>query len=524
MAQTLKDFQSLLRAGRMGDAAKVVDQLASAPKADAKVLSIAADFFYRRMQHAPKATAFVARAVKKKQKDPDIHALAAEIYLFADQISPARDHAKTALALAPKALNVLVVNAAVRVAGNQFDAALPFVEKALSVDPTHLGAKYQLIRILITQGKIKETLELVQTILTEMPDAIEVISIYVTAADLQKDDPILQRMRDEILPRFLKSNHPRTGQLLYNMGKAHDAVGEYDAAFDYYTRAKQRSPQRYNPERYRAFVNNLCTNISRADYFQRGGGAEEPVLIVGMPRSGSTLLEQVLAGHPDIASAGESISLRRLVRSVKLDPYDGPRMVKAIKQMPADAAKGLGRRYLQETGHGRALRIVDKNLHNFELLGFLSVMFPKAKILNMQRDPLDNCVACYLQKLPASHEYTETLAAMGHSYLQYVRLMNHWKTVLPNPIMTVRYEDLVTDLEGSARKVVDFIGLDWNDACLDYQSSDNKVNTISVAQVRKPLYTSSMQRWRRYEAHIEPLKRQLSPLYPDGFDQPAKLD
>lgn len=522
MAKSLKDVREFVKNGRMNDAARLLEKLASDPKADRKTLLAAADFFYRSMRDGPKAYQFVHRALRRRSDDAAAQVLAAEICLLSGQNRAAFQHADAAIALSSDDINVLIVNAAVRVAESMFDEAEEFTNKALAVEPDHLGAKYQLVRILIAQGRVEETLALIDTIMTAMPNAIEVLSIYVAAADMTKDDPVIARMRDDILPRFLRTQHPRTQQILYDLGKAHNAIGAYDASFDYFAQAKQLEPSKYSADNYTRYVDALTTRTSRADFFARGGREEAPILVVGMPRSGSTLLEQVLSGHADIGSAGESPSLRRIISSVGINARDGASLAKAIKEMPAEAAQRLGQRYLDETGHRDGVHIVDKSLHNFELLGFFAVMFPKAKILNIQRDPMDNCVACYLQKLPASHIYTETLDAMGHSYLEYRRLMAHWMTALPNPILPVRYEDMVTDLEGKAREIIDFLGLPWDPNCLDYQTNDNRVQTISVTQVRKPIYKSSMQRWRRYEKHLDPLKKRLLPLYPDGFEAPAR--
>ena len=230
-----------------------------------------------------------------------------------------------------------------------------------------------------------------------------------------------------------------------------------------------------------------------------------------------------MSGHPEIASAGESLSLRRICSDVGIPNHDGQKMANAIRQMPADAAQKLGQRYLTDTGQDRARFVVDKSLHNFELLGIFAVMFPMAKILHMTRDPMDNCVSCYLQRLPPAHKYTTSLSAMGHSYVQYRRLMRHWQAVLPNDIMTLSYEDMVADLEAQARAVINYLGLDWHPNCLNYQDNANRVQTISITQVRKPIYTSSMRRWTRYEPFLDPLKAELAPLYPDGFDAPARL-
>jgi tetratricopeptide (TPR) repeat protein len=348
--------------------------------------------------------------------------------------------------------------------------------------------------------------------------------LFCDAAKLHNDDPILIHMRDVLLPAFTKLGGATLAHLLKLLGKAHNDFGDYHAALAYFDQAKAAQPLQYDAKRYATFVDAQCKAISRADYFGKGTDHNSPVLIVGMPRSGSTLLEQILTAHRQIASAGESPSLNVMVQEIGVRTHHGGDIARAIKQMPAEAAGRFTQRYLDETQQGGERFTIDKSLHNFELLGFFAAMFPKARILHVMRDPMDTCVSCYMQNLSAWHRYTQSLDALGHAYVQFRRLMDHWGTVLPNPMLTVRYEDLVTDTEAQARAAIDFLGLDWDPACLDFQNNDNRSLTLSARQVREPLYTTSMQRWRRYEPHLEPLKKHLGRFYPEGLSTKEEGD
>jgi hypothetical protein len=234
------------------------------------------------------------------------------------------------------------------------------------------------------------------------------------------------------------------------------------------------------------------------------------------------LIEQILASHPQVASIGESPNLHRIAEQIGVRRHNPSEMVRAIKQIPADGAVKLAQIYLNALDPLDARRVIDKSLHNFELLGFFATILPRARVIHMRRDPMDTCVSCYMQNLSAWHKYTQNLDALGHAYVQYDRLMKHWQTVLPNPMLDVSYEDTVQDIESVARRAVSFLGLDWDPACLDYQKTKNRTRTLSSGQVREPLYTTSLQRWRRYEPHLAPLKRHLAPFYPDGFDLTVK--
>lgn len=522
MNQQLKHAIALAQSGKVRDADIAFAKVLAAEPENHQILAAAATFHYRQSRQIGKAAQLVDRLIKKQPKVAGYQVLAAEVFLRVGNRRRAMIHAKHAYDLSPGTLNVLVVNAAVRIAETKFDAALKFVTKALKMAPGDLGVKYQHAQILASQGKMDETLSCVEDILDQSPHAIEALGIYVAVQKLTVDDPKLKMLRDEMLPDYKARKDPRLPQLLKLLGKAHNEIAEYDSAFSYFASAKAIEPARYDPKAYAAFVGTICETIDRSDFFERGHDSDRPILLVGMPRCGSTLLEQILAGHRDIGSAGESLSLRRIVRGTGVQTHHGPLMVKAIKEMPADAATRLATRYLNETNRAGARRVVDKSLHNFELLGFFAAMLPNARIIHVTRDPMDNCVSCYMQNLPASHHYTQSLDAIGHMYMQHLRLMDHWRKVLPNPIHTIRYEDVVNDIEGAARKAIGFLKLAWDDACLDFQNVSNQVQTISVRQVREPLYHTSMQRWRRYEAHLDPLKRRLAALYPDGFDAPSR--
>jgi len=230
-----------------------------------------------------------------------------------------------------------------------------------------------------------------------------------------------------------------------------------------------------------------------------------------MPRSGSTLVEQMLARHPDIASVGESPSLNVIYQDTRARAHNGADMVAAIRQIPQEAATRLAERYLDETKRN-ARYVIDKSLHNYELLGFFARLLPNAKIIHMRRNPLDTCVSCYMSRLSAWHRYSQDLISLGHAYRQYDALMTHWENTLPNPIHTVHYEDIVQDTAATARKLLTFLDLPWDADVLDQSKAGAISKTLSTWQVRQPLYTGAIKRWERYGTRIDPLIKALGPL------------
>jgi hypothetical protein len=238
---------------------------------------------------------------------------------------------------------------------------------------------------------------------------------------------------------------------------------------------------------------------------------ERPVFVIGMPRSGTTLTEQILASHGAVRGLGELQDMPRLSRRIGGGLENPPGFASALPVLLAEESRRLADIYLDayRGTDGGALRIVDKRPHNYELLGLIALLFPRARIIRCRRNAMDNCLSMYMQFFSEGHSYNRDLGMLGQYYRAYEDLMGHWRAVLPLPVHECVYEDLVVDLEGSARRLIGFLGLDWDPNCLRFHEQERQVRTPSVWQVRQPMYNSSVERWRRYEQHLGPLKAAL---------------
>jgi hypothetical protein len=243
-----------------------------------------------------------------------------------------------------------------------------------------------------------------------------------------------------------------------------------------------------------------------------------PIFILGMPRSGTTLTEQILASHPDVHGAGElhdllTIVQRPTAQAAAAASMPAPGFPDNLMHATAQTLSLWGAEYRgrlrQRAPDARC--ITDKMPANFFALGLISAMLPEARIVHVRRNPLDTCLSNFMHLFNAGQEHTYDLAELGSYYADYARLMEHWRTVLPaGSFLEVQYEDIVADLEGQARRLIDYCGLAWDDACLDFHRNTRDVRTASLMQVRQPLYRGSVERWRRYEEFLAPLRAALA--------------
>ena len=302
--------------------------------------------------------------------------------------------------------------------------------------------------------------------------------------------------------------------LHFALGKCYDDTADYPAAFAHFSAgcSLKRAGIVYDPDDFSAQVSRIIRLFDRDTLTRlRGTGcrSELPVFILGMPRSGTTLTEHILASHTDVYGAGELSDLMDIAGQLgqrlsdsRLDPENlaawGERYVAGLKALAPDA-----------------LRITDKMPGNFLALGLIHLMLPDAKIIHVRRNPADTCVSCYAQLFTDGQECSYDLTELGRYYVDHARLMEHWRAVLPrDAFLEIDYEDIVADQEAATRRIVEYCGLPWSDDCMAYYSSVRDVRTASAMQVRQPLYRSSLGRWKNYREFLVPLFEALGDLAP----------
>jgi tetratricopeptide (TPR) repeat protein len=293
-----------------------------------------------------------------------------------------------------------------------------------------------------------------------------------------------------------------------------DRLGRYDDAFSHAQAAHNANRRPYDARVMRELVDQTIEYFAGKklhDLPRASHGSRRPVFIVGMPRSGTTLVEQILASHPDVYGAGELSFIREAANLVvaSSQPAEFPGCLDGLPLRGCNELAGRILVGLENLNH-TARYVTDKMPQNFMFLGLIAMLFPESHVIHCKRDPIDTCLSCYLTHFTLGHEFAQDLTHLGDYYLQYQRLMSHWRDTLRMPIIEVRYEDVVSDLEGQTRRLLQLLDLPWDSRCLEFHKTPRLVATASLHQVRRPLYSRSVGRWRNYEKHLSPLKVALA--------------
>jgi tetratricopeptide (TPR) repeat protein len=306
--------------------------------------------------------------------------------------------------------------------------------------------------------------------------------------------------------------------LCFALGKALEDREQYAESFAAYARgnALKRSESRYRPEVIELNT-RLQSELCTAELFARNAGsgdpAADPIFIVGLPRSGSTLVEQILASHSQVEGTQELADVPRLVVGLQGRDwqFDNPRYPAVLAQMTGEEFRRLGAKYLADTRIYRSgrLHFIDKMPNNFRHIGLIHLMLPNAKIIDARREPMACCFGNLKQLFAHGQEFAYSIEDIARYYRTYLELMRHWDSVLPGRVLRVQHEDVVSDLEGNVRRLLEFCGLEFEAACVEFHKTERSVRTASSEQVRQPIYREGLEQWRHFEPWLGPLQAAL---------------
>ncbi|MBV8634878.1 MAG: tetratricopeptide repeat protein [Burkholderiaceae bacterium] len=369
-----------------------------------------------------------------------------------------------------------------------------------------------------SEGRLEEAQEALEHAIALKPDFVEPhfgLSVLKTYTDVDPHLAMLEKQRLQLDGLPIESRI----RYWFALGKAYEDVERFDESFAAYEQGNRlkHGTLAWNEADDDAVLEQMKAVFSSeffAGHRKLSHAGKAPIFIVGMPRSGTTLLEQILSTHPGgVFGAGELKELHEIVNAAMpgADPLQFPRAVAGFADQDF---RRLGEQYIEQVWRQapEALHITDKMPSNFFYIGMIHLMFPSAKIIHAMRDPMDSCFSCY-SRLFNKHNvrFAYDLGTLGRYYARYIKLMRHWHAVLPpGTILDLHYEDMVADTEGQARRVLEYVGLPWDEACLEFHNNKRRVKTASLAQVRKPIYKTSVARWKHYAKHLGPLLELVS--------------
>ncbi|MHB8624145.1 MAG: tetratricopeptide repeat-containing sulfotransferase family protein [Sulfuricaulis sp.] len=423
-------------------------------------------------------------------------------------------HLQRALRLSPALLDAAVFLANILIFRGQMEAALELCNQVLAKVPKHPEASASKALILEKQGHLDAAWECLAPVVAGNAVTPSTAIIYAKLAPKYGSTHLAIVLLNTVLSR--QSWAPSQRQEMYfALGELNDKVGNYDSAFSHYRSANSLYPHVFDIIAMRGKTDKIIEVFAGRDLPTARSSSRElptPIFIVGMPRSGTSLVEQILGRHPDVAAGGELGVMEEVERRAASIVGDQENYPECLSDASPAEMSALADYYLDAiTEIAKGARFVtDKLPVNYERLGLIEKLFPSARIVHTTRHPLDTCLSCYFQNFGNTQTYSSDLRVLAEVYRIYAKLMAHWHKTLSIRILDISYEVLVSDPEATVRTLLEFCNLSWDPRCLEFYKSTRYVNTASYDQVRQPIYRSSVGRWKHYESHIRELIEALS--------------
>lgn len=434
-----------------------------------------------------------------------------------EKLDDALECALKILEMAPEKAESHMLAASVVGAMSRHEDAIRYYEKALDIAPNRTGAMSAMAHHLKTVGRQQDGVAMYRKAIAAKPDHAEAYWSLANLKTFRFEEHEVQAMQT-LLEDDALEDESRV-QLHSALGLEYEAREDYDQAFSHFDQCNflRRQSEIYDPLETEAGTDRIIEIMDREfidAHEGMGCGDDSPILIVGLPRSGSTLIEQILASHSLVDGTFELSDLPRVATRIRRFSKKRSSFPGNLLELEEQHWKKIGNDYIESARKFRADApyFIDKNPNNFIFVGLLRIALPGVKIINAMRHPLDSCFGTYKQLFASGQPFSYNLTELGEYYLQYQRLMDHWKQVAPGFTLDVRYEDVVADLEGQVRRILDFCKLPFEDNCLRFHETERAVKTASSEQVRQPIYSSSVNLWKNYEAHLGELIQVLEPV------------
>jgi tetratricopeptide (TPR) repeat protein len=467
------------------------------------------DALYRQAKFS-EACAHYRDAVRLRESEPIYHYKLACAAWRSDATTDARDAFLAALRLDPRHVWSHEGLGQWYLEDGALDRALFHSTRALELTPGDPDLAVSQAFVLHTLGRAQEAWQLIEPLIARGHESGRLALLFSRMARPLKQDGRALNFTENLL-KSAAIAAPEKPALHFAASSLLDKMGRYEKAFEHARAGKEMTRRPYDPDdhsrridrRIAYFTPRKMHDLPRASHRNR-----RPVFIIGMPRSGTSLIEQILASHPQVYGAGELDTISKIAGSTySADWTDGEPYPENMDAISVRKANRLAAQYLDGIArrNSTATYVTDKMPMNFMYLGLIQVLFPDCHVIHCTRDPMDTCLSCYMTHFAAGHEFTHDLGHLASFYRDYRRLMEYWRVGVNVPLIDMNYERVVADLEGQTRRLLQFLDLPWNDRCLRFFENPRPANTASTDQVRQPLYASSVGRWKHYEPHLRPL-------------------
>ncbi len=513
----LVEAVKLLREDKLGKAERIVRELLKKYPVDVSAIRVLADIGFK-MGQLKDASLLLERCLELA---PDFYATRhsyAMLLMRLQKHEAAMAEADKLLAHEPNNPNFLTLKASILVRIGEHKEALEMYEKVLKNYPNQARAQMSYGHSLKTVGRLDESIEAYRKCVRLSPEVGEAYWSLANLKTFRFSDDDIENMRKQVTTEGGDADDQ--AHLAFALGKALEDRAEYEESFKFYRRgnAIRRIEHRHNPK-INVFESVRQVRTLDTEFFEQREGwgcqAPDPIFVVGLPRAGSTLLEQILASHSQVEGTSELQDIIGVSRKLGEKSRKNPsgKYPEILAELTQEQFRELGEGYLETTRIQRSDTpfFIDKMPNNFRHIGLIHLILPNSKIIDARRHPMGGCFSGFKQLFANGQTFTYGLEDIGKYYRDYVRLMDHWDAVLPGRVHRVQYEEMVADTETQIRMLLDYCGLEFEEQCLRFYETERAVRTPSSEQVRRPIYKESTEQWRNFETHLGPLKEALGP-------------
>ena len=513
--QQIAEAMEFERDGQPASAEKIYRQILTRDPENVEALRCLAGIASKN-RHYGDAEVFLQKAVDLAPEFGRARAELVRIQLERDRFDEAVKNAERLVRLDDKHADSYLLLASAYAAAGRYDEAIDAYELTLGLVTGHRGALTGLGNMLKTVGLHEDAVAVYRKCIQLHPDFAEAYWSLANLKTFRFENVEVSAMESLLENDDLSAES--IVQLRNALGLHYEARQDYDRAFDFFERGNElrRQSERYDPVDTED-LNDRLIDVFNTEFLAQHEGSGDPdqgpIFIVGLPRSGSTLIEQILASHSQVEGTHELIDLSRITQIILRKFQVREPFPKSLLDLDTEDFAKLGALYVSRTRKYRTGRahFVDKNPNNFIYVGFLKLVLPNARIIDARRHPLDSCLGSYKQLFAKGQPFSYDMYELGEYYLQYRRLMKHWQDLLPGFVLEIHYEDIVANLEQEVARILDHCGLAWEEGCLRFHETERAVKTASSEQVRRPIYSSSVNLWRNYESRLGELIEILEP-------------